>query len=106
MVTWGARPVPALPFPGPIPVPAAEADMNKRKGMDRALEYMALKPGTRLSEIRIERAFIGSRPHRPSKENPQFANIEGGHRKRSRQNDSSVCDEGRPVSCLLKEEAE
>jgi 3-isopropylmalate/(R)-2-methylmalate dehydratase large subunit len=60
MVTWGTSPEQALPITGSVPDPAAESDANKRKGMERALEYMALKPGTVFQSIRIDRAFIGS----------------------------------------------
>ena len=43
-----------------MPDPTSESDHNKREGMNRALAYMDLKPGTPLSQVRIDRAFIGS----------------------------------------------
>ena len=46
-------------FPGRVPDPAAETDHNKREGMNRALAYMDLKPGTPLREVKIDRAFVG-----------------------------------------------
>jgi len=60
MVTWGTSPEQALPITGRVPDPAAESDLGKREGMNRALAYMDLKPGTPLGEVRIDRAFIGS----------------------------------------------
>ena len=60
MVTWGTSPEQALPITGSVPDPAAENDLGKREGMNRALAYMDLKPGTPLREVRIDRAFIGS----------------------------------------------
>src|SRR6185369_8850794 len=60
MVTWGTSPEQALPITGCVPDPTSESDHNKREGMNRALAYMDLKPGTPLSQVRIDRAFIGS----------------------------------------------
>jgi 3-isopropylmalate/(R)-2-methylmalate dehydratase large subunit len=60
MVTWGTSPEQALPVTGAVPDPAAESDAGKREGMNRALAYMNLRPGTALREVKIDRAFIGS----------------------------------------------
>jgi 3-isopropylmalate/(R)-2-methylmalate dehydratase large subunit len=60
MVTWGTSPDQAAPIGGLVPDPAREADPDRRRDMERALSYMDLAPGTRLTEIAIERAFIGS----------------------------------------------
>jgi len=60
MVTWGTSPEQALPITGQVPDPAAESDAGRREGMQRALAYMDLKPGTPLSQVKIDRAFIGS----------------------------------------------
>ena len=46
MVTWGTSPSSTLPITGNVPDPAAEHDANKREGIERALAYMDLKPGT------------------------------------------------------------
>jgi len=59
-VTWGTSPQDVLPITGAVPNPADIADANRRRAMERALEYMGLKPGTKLAEIPIETAFIGS----------------------------------------------
>ena len=60
MVTWGTSPDQAAPIGARVPDPAQEADATRRRGIERALDYMALVPGMRLEEIRIDRAFIGS----------------------------------------------
>ena len=59
-VTWGTSPEDVLPISAAVPDPAAATDAGKRRAMARALEYMALEPGTPLREIAIDRVFIGS----------------------------------------------
>jgi 3-isopropylmalate/(R)-2-methylmalate dehydratase large subunit len=59
-VTWGTSPQDVLPVTGRVPDPAAVDDPLKRAAMLRSLEYMALKPHTRLVDIPVERVFIGS----------------------------------------------
>ncbi|MBI3677925.1 MAG: 3-isopropylmalate dehydratase large subunit [Proteobacteria bacterium] len=60
MITWGTSPEQALPITGRVPDPAVIADEAKRAGVERALSYMALTPGTPLDELKIDRVFIGS----------------------------------------------
>jgi 3-isopropylmalate/(R)-2-methylmalate dehydratase large subunit len=60
MVTWGTSPEQALPVTDVVPDPAAVADANTRAGVERALSYMALTPGTPLKEVKVDRVFIGS----------------------------------------------
>jgi 3-isopropylmalate/(R)-2-methylmalate dehydratase large subunit len=60
LVTWGTSPQDVLPITGAVPDPKAEADANRRKAMERSLEYMGLKAGTKLTDVAIETAFIGS----------------------------------------------
>jgi 3-isopropylmalate/(R)-2-methylmalate dehydratase large subunit len=60
MVSWGTSPDQAAPIGGCVPDPAAEPDSTRRAGMERALAYMGLTPGTALSDVSIQRAFIGS----------------------------------------------
>jgi 3-isopropylmalate/(R)-2-methylmalate dehydratase large subunit len=59
-VTWGTSPQDALPITGRVPDPAAVGDPGRRDSMARALAYMGLEPGTPLSEIAVQRVFIGS----------------------------------------------
>jgi 3-isopropylmalate/(R)-2-methylmalate dehydratase large subunit len=60
MVTWGLSPETALPIGGAVPDPAAEPDEERRAGMRHALDYMGLAPGTPMTEIPVDRVFIGS----------------------------------------------
>jgi 3-isopropylmalate/(R)-2-methylmalate dehydratase large subunit len=60
MVTWGTSPQDALPITGAIPDPSAELDPERRDGMTRALSYMDLLPGTKLTDVAVDRVFIGS----------------------------------------------
>ncbi len=59
-VSWGTTPAETLPVTGTIPDPAMIADPVKRARMKNSLDYMGLKPGTRLSDVQIDRVFIGS----------------------------------------------
>jgi 3-isopropylmalate/(R)-2-methylmalate dehydratase large subunit len=59
-ITWGTSPQHETGIDGVVPDPADEADANRKKSIDRALEYMDLKPGMRLEGIPIDAAFIGS----------------------------------------------
>ena len=60
MVTWGTSPAAAAPITGVVPDPAAASDANDREAMEHALAYMGLTPGNPLSQIAINRVFIGS----------------------------------------------
>ncbi|MGZ8266697.1 MAG: 3-isopropylmalate dehydratase large subunit [Burkholderiales bacterium] len=60
MVTWGNSPENAVPIDAAVPDPAQEPDEQKRVAMLRSLEYMDLRPGTRMQDIRIDQVFIGS----------------------------------------------
>ena len=60
MVSWGTSPDQVVPVDGAVPDPANEPDAVKRVGMERALFYMDLKPGTLVSDIRPDKVFLGS----------------------------------------------
>ncbi len=59
-VTWGTSPQDVLPITASVPNPGDVADPDRRAAMERALAYMDLKPGTRLSDVKIDKVFIGS----------------------------------------------
>jgi 3-isopropylmalate/(R)-2-methylmalate dehydratase large subunit len=59
-VTWGNSPQYEVDIDGCVPDPAGEPDANRRQSMERALEYMGLKPGMPMEGIPIDAAFIGS----------------------------------------------
>lgn len=60
MVTWGTSPEMVVPVDGRVPDPAGEPDPVRRAGMQAALAYMGLEAGTRITDIAIDKAFIGS----------------------------------------------
>ena len=60
MVTFGTSPEDAVPVTAAIPDPSTAADSVKRVGLAQALRYMGLKPGTPITDIRVDRVFIGS----------------------------------------------
>jgi len=59
-VSWGTSPGMVAPITSSVPDPAAVQNEQERKGLERALEYMNLKPGTPLANVEIDRVFIGS----------------------------------------------
>jgi 3-isopropylmalate/(R)-2-methylmalate dehydratase large subunit len=59
-VTWGTSPEMVTTIDGIVPDPRNEQDPVRREGMERALAYMGLNPNTPISEIRIDKVFIGS----------------------------------------------
>ncbi len=60
LVTWGTRPDMVISVTGSVPDPATARDERERDAMTRALEYMALAPGTPMTEVPVDRVFIGS----------------------------------------------
>ncbi len=59
-VTWGTSPEMVVPVTGRVPDPADEADAVKAEGMRRALAYMGLEAGTPITDIHLDKVFIGS----------------------------------------------
>ncbi|MGB6008097.1 3-isopropylmalate dehydratase large subunit [Castellaniella sp.] len=59
-VSWGTSPEMVLPVDGRVPDPDKEKDAVRRNGMERALQYMGLDPNTPMTDIKVDRVFIGS----------------------------------------------
>ena len=59
-VTWGTSPEDVVSINGNVPDPAKISDSEKQKSMSRALEYMGLEPNTNMTDIKIDKVFIGS----------------------------------------------
>ena len=59
-VTWGTNPGMSVGITGTVPGPTAESTPDDREAMERALEYMDLRPGTPIQEVEIDRVFVGS----------------------------------------------
>ena len=60
MVTWGTSPGTALPISGRVPDPAQQIDVRQQETVAKALQYMGLDAGAALTDIGIDRIFIGS----------------------------------------------
>lgn len=59
-VSWGTSPEMVVSIEDRVPDPEKEKDPNKRNAMERALEYMGLQPNVAISDINIDKVFIGS----------------------------------------------
>ena len=59
-VTWGTNPEMVVPVTASVPDPASSATHADKEASERALQYMALEPGTPIQEIKLDRVFIGS----------------------------------------------
>ena len=59
-VTWGTSPEDALPITASVPDPEKEKDEIKRAKLQRAVDYMGLAPGQKLTDVKIDTVFIGS----------------------------------------------
>jgi len=59
-VTWGTSPEMVVAVGDRVPDPSTEKDAVKRNGMEKALAYMGLKANTPISEIAVDKIFIGS----------------------------------------------
>jgi 3-isopropylmalate/(R)-2-methylmalate dehydratase large subunit len=59
-VTWGTAPDMVVAVDDAVPDPDREKDATRREGIERALTYMGLKPRTRMTDIKLDKIFIGS----------------------------------------------
>ena len=60
LVTWGTSPQDVSPVTGTVPDPSNETNEDRKMAMLRSLEYMGLKANTKISDIKIDKIFIGS----------------------------------------------
>jgi 3-isopropylmalate/(R)-2-methylmalate dehydratase large subunit len=101
IVTWGTSPENVVSVTGEVPDPGKISDEAKRRAMERALDYMGLKPGTRILDVEIDRAFIGSCTNGRIEDLRVAAAIASGNRVHERVNALVV-----PGSGLVKAQAE
>jgi 3-isopropylmalate/(R)-2-methylmalate dehydratase large subunit len=101
IVTWGTSPEDVVTIDGVVPDPEKVADEGKRASMLRALDYMGLTPGTRVTDIKLERVFIGSCTNGRIEDLREAARIAKG-----RTVNPSVYAMVVPGSGLVKEQAE
>ena len=60
IVTWGTTPEDVVAITGKVPSPEDFDDPNKKASVKRMLEYMGLEPGTKMTDIPVDKVFIGS----------------------------------------------
>ena len=60
MVTWGTSPQDVVTVTGAVPDPEKELDEDRKASMNRSLNYMGLKPNTKITDIKVDKIFIGS----------------------------------------------
>ncbi|MDQ9170246.1 3-isopropylmalate dehydratase large subunit [Oxalobacteraceae bacterium R-40] len=101
-VTWGTSPEMVVAIDGRVPDPDKEKDAVKRDAMEKALAYMALKPNTAMSDIRIDKVFIGSCTNSRIEDLRAAAAVVRGKHRASNVKLAMVV----PGSGLVKEQAE
>ncbi|MEM7019342.1 MAG: 3-isopropylmalate dehydratase large subunit [Pseudomonadota bacterium] len=101
-VTWGTSPEMTAPINASVPDPANETDTIKAEGMARALQYMDLTPGTLLTEVRVDKVFIGSCTNSRIEDLRNAASIIKGRKRAANVKLAMVV----PGSGLVKQQAE
>jgi len=101
-VSWGTSPEMVVPVDAMLPDPQAESDEVKRSGMQRAYEYMGLKPGIPVTDIKVDRVFIGSCTNSRIEDLRAAAEVAKGRKKADSVKQVLVV----PGSGLVKQQAE
>ena len=101
IVTWGTSPENVVSIEGAVPDPAKIADEAKRTAIERALKYMGLEPNTKMTDIKLDRVFIGSCTNGRIEDIREVAKIAKGRKVAAHVNAMVV-----PGSGLVKEQAE
>ena len=101
-VTWGTSPEMVVPVDARVPDPDKEKDPVKRDAMEKALVYMNLKPNTAITDIRIDKVFIGSCTNSRIEDLRAAAAVVRGKHRASNVKLAMVV----PGSGLVKEQAE
>jgi 3-isopropylmalate/(R)-2-methylmalate dehydratase large subunit len=101
-VTWGTSPEMVAPVDGTVPDPDAETDSVKANGMRKALEYMGLEAGMKISDIQVDKVFIGSCTNSRIEDIRAAAQVVKGHHVADNVKLAMVV----PGSGLVKQQAE
>jgi 3-isopropylmalate/(R)-2-methylmalate dehydratase large subunit len=101
-VTWGTSPEMVVAIDARVPDPAQETDATKKAGMKKALDYMDLKPGTPITDISLDRIFIGSCTNSRIEDLRAAAKVAAGHKVATTIKQALVV----PGSGLIKAQAE
>jgi len=100
-VTWGTNPAQVAPITGKVPHPGDFANPDDQRSAARALEYMGLTGGTPITEVRLDRVFIGSCTNSRIEDLRAAAKVVRGHRVNDGVHAMVV-----PGSGLVKQQAE
>jgi len=79
-VTWGTSPQDVVPIDGVVPNPADEADEGKRAAIARSLEYMGLTPGEKMTDVKLDKIFIGSCTNARIEDLREVVKVVGDHK--------------------------
>ena len=101
LVTWGTNPEQVVSITGRVPVAADIADTGKRNAAERSLAYMGLKGGEKVTDIALDRVFIGSCTNARIEDLRAVARLVDGKRVSANVNAMIV-----PGSGLIKDQAE
>ena len=101
MVTWGTSPQDVVSITGFVPDPEKEKDKDRKASINRSLNYMGLKPNTKMTDIKIDRIFIGSCTNGRISDLKEAAKVIKGRKIATHVNALVV-----PGSGLVKEQAE
>jgi 3-isopropylmalate/(R)-2-methylmalate dehydratase large subunit len=101
-VTWGTSPEMVVPVFARVPNPAQEKDEVKASGMTRALKYMGLTAGQAITDIQLDRVFIGSCTNSRIEDLRAAASVVEGHQVAKTLKQALVV----PGSGLVKAQAE
>jgi 3-isopropylmalate dehydratase large subunit len=98
-ITWGTSPQDVVPINGKVPNPETIEDLNRKKAVERSLEYMGLEPDQEIEKIKIDKVFIGSCTNGRIEDLREVARVVEGKKVSV---DSMIV----PGSGLVKEQAE
>jgi 3-isopropylmalate/(R)-2-methylmalate dehydratase large subunit len=101
IVSWGTSPEQVTSVTGKVPVPSEIADENKRRAAERSLQYMGLNGGEKITDIAVNRVFIGSCTNSRIEDLREVARIANGKKVSANVNAMVV-----PGSGLVKQQAE
>ena len=101
-VSWGTSPEMVVPVNGKVPDPAEAEDESQRKGWEAALKYMGLQPNQAITDIQLDRVFIGSCTNSRIEDLRAAAEVTKGRKVASSLKQALVV----PGSGLVKKQAE